>query len=83
MVYRSIYDLAGAQVGTPNSTTYASNEDWELLNNYKQPSQNHGKISQQRHALNINEIEHLLKDIASSVPSLGQVRSCLKHLNTI
>ena len=34
-------------------------------------------------ALNINEIEHLLKDmIAPPVPLLGQVRSCLKHLNT-
>ena len=31
-------------------------------------------------ALNINEIEHLLKDIAPPVPSLGQVRSYLKHL---
>jgi hypothetical protein len=29
----------------------------------------------------INEVNHLLKDTSPPLPSLGQVRSCLKHLN--
>ena len=38
--------------------------------------------SDSRGVININEIEHLLKDIAPPVPSSCQVGSCLKHLNT-
>ena len=72
--YRSIDALAGAQVGTSNSTTYASNDDLMEIAEQLQTVFTKPWKDLTAEWLNINEIEHLLKDIAAPVQSLGQVR---------
>ena len=78
--YKTVYTLLGAETNH-NSLQTPSNEDLSKVAENLQTAFTNPWKDINVDLPDINEVNHLLKDTSPPLPSLGQVRSCLKHLN--
>ncbi|CAB4021160.1 Hypothetical predicted protein [Paramuricea clavata] len=78
--YKTVYTLLGAETNH-NSLQTPSNEDLSKVAENLQTAFTNPWKDINVDLPDINEVNHLLKDTPPPLPSLGQVRSCLKHLN--
>ncbi|CAB4012075.1 Hypothetical predicted protein, partial [Paramuricea clavata] len=78
--YKTVYTLLGAETNH-NSLQTPSNEDLSKVAENLQTAFTNPWKDINVDLPDINEVNHLLKDTSPPLTSLGQGRSCLKHLN--
>ena len=80
--FKSIFSLLGIQNGNNSLGQTSDDNIQEMAEKLQQAFIKPWENLPSDNELNVNQIDRLLRNTTPPLPSIGQVKSCLKHLNT-